>query len=119
MDAEDPLKIIACDKPEPDGAHRLYAVQFPNPDPNAAEEAKTLTMPIEFQSQPVEDGINGLTDEVLLAIVMHRMQTKAKKRPKEPAFRAVFGACGMALQKLHVRTRNRSQRGISKTSIIV
>lgn len=117
--ANDQLRIVVNDDPGAGGASHLYTISGFNTATNpsdpfkerhgaAAEYASVL-----FQNGPIGDaGVNGLTQEVLLAIVADRLRS----------FQAGPYACrenALALTKieeaqhwLHSRTLARMQRGV-------
>ncbi len=107
--ANDQIDIIALDEPGSGGASHEYDVVLPNGN---------ITR-IGFQNGPIpESGINGLTQEVLLAIVIDRLR----------AFQAGKFACrenALALTKieeaqhwLHSRTLARMARGVEGTHTV-
>ena len=120
--ANDKLTITVTDEPGAGGANHLYMIEgfdtASNPsDPFVArhgQPAKHST--IIFQNGPIaEAGVNGVTQEVLLAIVADRLRS----------FQAGPYACrenALALTKieeamhwLHSRTLSRMQRGVEGT----
>lgn len=105
--ANDRIEILVVDEPGAGGANHEYDVVLPN---------RRATR-ISFQNGPIaEEGVNGLTHEVLLAIVADRLR----------AFQAGPFACHeneVALTKieeamnwLHQRTRGRMERGVEGTN---
>ncbi len=120
--ANDKLTITVTDEPGAGGANHLYMVEGFNTETNASDPftarhgqpSKHTT--ILFQNGPInEAGINGITQEVLLAIVADRLRS----------FQAGQYACrenALALTKieeamhwLHSRTLSRMQRGVEGT----
>lgn len=104
--ANDKLAIEVLDEPGSGGANHEYRVVIPGKD----------AVPISFQNGPIaEAGVNGLTHEVLLAILVDRMR----------AFQAGPFSCrenALALTKLEeaqqwlqARTRGRMLRGVEGT----
>jgi hypothetical protein len=115
----DTLQIEVQDGPGAGGAHHHYKIKGFNTKTNAsdpfvarhgqpAEHATIL-----FQNGPIpEHGVNGLTHEVLLAIVQDRLKS----------FQAGPFACQenatalehvtAAMEALHSRTRKRADRGV-------
>lgn len=102
----DKLTITAIDPPGAGNASHLYQIAGP-----AGAMMGKLT--INFQNGPIgEVGINGVTQEVLLAIVIDRLRS----------FQAGPFACyenqsammhaEHALRVLHERTRDRVRRGV-------
>lgn len=111
--ANDRILIEVTDEPGQGGANHEYRVTLPpNEDPSVASKSWDIS----FQNGPInENGVNGLTQEVLLAIVADRLR----------AFQAGKFACrenALALTKieeaqhwLHARTLARMQRGVEGT----
>lgn len=115
--ANDRLTISVVDDPGPGGANHHYMVTLPDwtraPDGSNARGV----WDIQFQKGPInEAGANGLTQEVLLAIVIDRLK----------AFQAGPFSCrenALALTKLEeaqhwllARTRGRMLRGVEGTT---
>lgn len=109
--ANDRITINVVDEPGAGGASHEYDVVVAN-------DGKTgFTTRISFQKGPIaENGVNGLTQEVLLAIVIDRLQSfqRGKYACRENA---------LALTKLEEaqhwlmhRTRDRMSRGVEGTS---
>ena len=109
--ANDKLTIEVLDEPGAGGANHVYQVRGYH-----SKEADETAVVIRFQNGPInENGINGLTQEVLLAIVADRLRS----------FQAGPFACrenALALTKieeaqhwLHSRTLARMQRGVEGT----
>lgn len=126
--ANDKLEILVLDEPGAGGANHVYAVLSPEDvalnedqeqsDPSGASANAVIANRgiIRFQNGPIaENGINGLTQEVLLAIVADRLRS----------FQAGQYACrenAVALTHietaqlwLHKRTLERMQRGVEGT----
>ena len=112
--ANDRISIEVMDLPGAGGACHEYLVTLPAPDNTAGTAAKSWQ--ISFQNGPInEAGVNGLTQEVLLAIVADRLRS----------FQAGPFSCrenALALTKieeamhwLHSRTLGRMQRGVEGT----
>lgn len=117
--ANDRISIEVHDEPGAGGANHLYAVYGfhtlgnPSADTSCADET---CLKVLFQNGPIaEAGVNGVTQEVLLAIVADRLQ----------AFQAGPYACKENAEALkHVeaaqeallsRTRARMARGVEGT----
>lgn len=119
--ANDKLAIEVLDEPGAGGASHVYRVSGfslgDNPSAGDGQKHNAATeVVIYFQNGPInEAGINGLTQEVLLAIVADRLRS----------FQAGQYACrenALALTKieeaqhwLHSRTLARMQRGVEGT----
>ncbi len=120
--ANDKIAITVTDEPGAGGAHHAYLVHGFDASGNASVRAADAPVPngshtlILFQNGPIaEAGVNGVTQEVLLAIVTDRLQ----------AFQAGPYACAENAEALkHVeaaqeallsRTRARMARGVEGT----
>jgi hypothetical protein len=114
--ANDKLTIQVLDEPGAGGANHHYMITTPDwtraPDGSGAQGV----WDINFQNGPInENGVNGVTQEALLAIVADRLRS----------FQAGPFACrenALALTKieeaqhwLHSRTLARMQRGVEGT----
>jgi hypothetical protein len=106
--ANDVIKVEATDGPGPGGANHVYSLDWGN-------GAVTL----QFQNGPINEvGVNGVTHEALLAILVDRLQ----------AFQKGPYACrenALALTKLeetqhwlHHRTLARMHRGVEGTHTV-
>lgn len=104
--ANDVIEIRVMDKPGTGGANHEYDIHVPGVE----------VLRIGFQDGPIaDDGVNGITQEALLAIVADRLQ----------GFQSGPFACrenALALTKvqeamhwLHHRTRERMDRGVEGT----
>ena len=117
--ANDRIGITVMDEPGSGGANHLYKITGME-DSNPADKFLPVGTPTEinilFQNGPINEvGVNGLTHEVLLAILIDRMRS----------FQAGPFACrenALALTKmeeaqhwLHSRTRARMMRGVEGT----
>lgn len=100
------LQINVLDEPGAGGAHHIYAIEY---EANGSPDSQT----IQFQNGPIaEVGVNGVSQEALLAIVEDRLK----------CFQAGQYACREnalalthiqeAMHWLHHRTRERMQRGV-------
>ena len=120
--ANDTIKITVADEPGAGGANHLYMIEGFDASTNPSSPFQTrfdgprkLAIVL-FQNGPIgEAGANGITQEVLLAILADRLRS----------FQAGPYACienAMALQKieeaqlwLHKRTLDRMRRGVEGT----
>jgi len=100
------LKIEVIDEPGAGGANHEYLVSgFGHDDPESVL--------IKFQNGPIKEaGVNGLTHEALLAIVMDRLNSF-----QDGPFTCTANACalehiGIGLQFLQNRTKERIARGV-------
>ncbi len=109
------LRIIVRDDPGAGGANHVYAIDgFQSFDGILAASAFTL---IRFQNGPIPtNGLNGITNEVLLAIVQDRL-----KCFQNGPFACAENAAALmhtteALYALHARTRDRMARNVEGTN---
>lgn len=120
--ANEMIAITVTDEPGAGGANHLYMVEgfdtSTNPsDPFTArhgQPAKHST--ILFQNGPIpEKGVNGITQEVLLAIIIDRLRSfqAGPYACRENAL--ALTKCEEALHWLHHRTRARVKRGVEGT----
>ena len=114
--ANEALKIEVRDQPGSGGAFHKYAVLLPEGSPIMEMLLDENGVLICFQKGPIaEAGVNGLTQEALIAICIHRLRS----------FQAGPFACrenALALTKLEEaqmwllkRTRDRMARGVEGT----
>jgi len=107
----DRIEITVMDKPGPGGAHHWYRVTGANGD-----DLGRLHIP--FQNGPIaEVGVNGITNEALLAIVIDRLRSFQDGPFACDENGHALGAVQTALHWLKVRTRNRMKRGVEGTSV--
>jgi len=121
--ANDTLKVTVVDEPGAGGAHHLYMIEGFNTASNKSDpfteryDAPAEHATVLFQNGPInEHGVNGVTHEALLAIVIDRLQ----------CFQAGPFACrenALALTNLEQaqmwlqkRTRDRMARGVEGTN---
>jgi hypothetical protein len=114
--ANDKLTISVLDEPGAGGANHHYMITLPDWRRGPDGSPSAGVWDIDFQNGPIaEFGLNGLTQEALLAIIIDRLR----------AFQAGPFACrenALALTKieeamhwLHHRTRARMARGVEGT----
>jgi hypothetical protein len=108
------LKVI--DEPGSGGANHRYEISWPGGvslDDNGKNVVGTRTLLIEFQNGPIKEaGLNGVTQEVLLAIVIDRLKSfQAGPFPSHYNEEALFQAQN-CLFNLQGRTRERIARGV-------
>ena len=116
------LKIIALDEPGAGGANHTYLVGGFDVRKNASVEAlpypplSNFATYIMFQNGPIKDaGLNGVTQEALLAIVIDRLEA-FQAGPFPSAENAdALAHCQFALGALQTRTHKRLARGVEGT----
>lgn len=119
--ANDTLDIQVLDEEGAGGANHLYAVYGldPSNNPSADDYCRDETRAtILFQNGPIaENGVNGLTHEVLLAIVADRLRSF-----QAGPYACKANACALtkieeAQHWLQQRTLERMRRGVEGTHI--
>ena len=108
--ANDRIEITVMDEPGAGGASHHYSV-----DVNGVSNG----MDVQFQNGPIaENGVNGVTQEVLLAIVVDRLRS-FQAGPYACRENAIaLTKCEEALHWLHARTRSRMSRGVEGTHAV-
>lgn len=103
--ANDVIKIEATDGPGPGGANHVYAMNWGN-------GAVTL----QFQNGAIaEVGVNGITHEALLAVLVDRLQAFQKGPYSCRENSIALTKLEEAQHWLHHRTRARMDRGVEGT----
>ncbi len=108
------LTIEAIDSPGAGGAsHRYDITGIDSHNPSSSRSGAERQITILFQNGPIQEhGVNGITQEVLLAIVIDRLRSfQEGPYPCEANAQALAG-CEMALHCLKERTRDRLSRGV-------
>jgi len=101
----DGVKIVAADAPGSGNAHHHYQVTF-----------STRVNDIRFQNGPIKEaGVNGLTHEVLLAIVADRLECFQTGPFACDENQESLGHVKAAMAILKSRTEKRLARGVEGT----
>ncbi len=112
-ESDNNIEIEALGDPGPGGGYREYSVTTPLPGDNSIAVRKKVLGKLDFQSGPIpEVGIDGLTNEVLLAIVSHRLECFQAGPFADHYNSAAFAHVRESLAALKARTRNRIERGV-------
>lgn len=109
--ANDTLTITVLDEPGSGGANHVYSVEG-----GAAEPTKIC-----FQNGPISadgNGVNGLTHEVLLAIVADRLRAFQKGQYACKANACALTHIEEATHWLQQRTLERMRRGVEGTHTV-
>jgi hypothetical protein len=106
------LKINVTDEPGAGGACHNYAISWAGPVAGGPDDF----LAIHFQEGAIkENGVNGITQEALLAIVIDRLRSfQAGPYPSEENDSAL-ALCEAALECLKKRTLRRIARGVEGT----
>ncbi len=120
--ANDKLTITVTDEPGAGGANHLYMIEGFNTESNASDPftarhgQPSQHTTILFQNGPINEvGVNGVTQEVLLAIVADRLRSfqSGQYACRENAL--ALTKIEEAMHWLHSRTLARMQRGVEGT----
>lgn len=103
------LRISVLDEPGAGGANHIYAIEFES-------AGKPESIDIQFQNGPInEAGVNGISQESLLAIVEDRLKSfQAGPYACEENAMALL-AVYTAIAWLKYRTKGRIERGVEGT----
>ena len=117
------LKISVLDEPGQGGASHLYSIEGFNTEKNASDPfVERYGKPsdhttILFQNGPIKEfGVNGVTHEALLAIIIDRLRSfqAGPYACRENEFALVY--CESALRVFLARTNKRLARGVEGTN---
>jgi hypothetical protein len=117
--ANDTLTITVMDEPGAGGAHHRYEVSGFDASTNASAELHVCKAEILFQNGPINEvGVNGVTHEVLLAIVADRLRSF-----QAGPYSCKANACALthieeAQHWLQQRTIERMRRGVEGTHTV-
>lgn len=120
-DSVDHLNILAVEEPGHGGAYHHYVVsssaQPPLPGSDQTHVNVKALADIHFQEGPIKEaGVNGITQEALIAICMDRLEGfQAGPYPSADNMEALQHLA-MAMECLQRRTRERLARGVEGTS---
>lgn len=105
--------VAALDEPGAGGACHRYRVSV------VTRDRAIVFSEIEFQNGPInEAGVNGITDEALLAVVIDRMKGFETGPYTCSENRLVIKHLEAALQGLKERSREREARGVEGTRAV-
>lgn len=112
------LSVSVLDAPGAGGAHHHYSITGYETSENPARLDCPAESGIEviFQNGPIKEaGVNGVTHEVLLAIVIDRLRS-FQNGPYACGPNAIaLASCHEAMRQLQKRTRERIARGVEGT----
>jgi hypothetical protein len=114
------LSITVTDEPGAGGANHRYEISYPGGitlDESGNNTIGTVSHTIQFQNGPIkENGVNGLTQQALLAIVIDRLRS-FQSGPFSCRENAIaLTHCEEALMWLQRRTVARIKRGVEGTN---
>lgn len=111
------IEVQAHD-PSIGGAPVRYDIFGPRKPRGQAGMVPSFGLNMKFQDGPIADGINGLTNEVLLAILMDRLEGFQTGPYKCDENAAALAHLGDAMQILSERTQKRVERGVEGTHTV-
>lgn len=107
------LNVQVLDEPGAGGANHQYIVTWPKGAPSVPINQ---TLPIHFQEGPIrEAGVNGITQEALLAITIDRLRSFQNGPYKCRENAIALTHIEEALMWLQRRTAERIKRGVEGT----
>lgn len=105
--ANDVLYVAAIDGPGPGGASHKYTISGPD---------YSLYVKLEFQNGPIaEAGVNGITQEVLIAILIDRLEGFQSGQFANDYNQRALDHLKSAQAELLARTQERMSRGVEGT----
>ncbi len=114
------IEIDVMDEPGAGGANHRYELRRIDWEKNKSaypREGFDVAHVILFQNGPIkEHGVNGLTHEALLAIVIDRLRSFQAGPFASPMNASALDHCQIALRHLQERTRERIKRGVEGTT---
>jgi hypothetical protein len=110
--ANQQLEIAVTDGPGQGGACHEYLISFTEQDLRRVSWVRAIN----FQNGPIKEfGVNGITQEALLAIVIDRLRSFQAGPYACEANGFALTHCEAALDNLQARTRARIARGVEGT----
>jgi hypothetical protein len=108
------LQVTLTDEPGAGGANHAYEISWPGSERGVGPNKACCS--IHFQNGPIKEyGVNGITQEALLAIVIDRLRS-FQAGPFASAYnQGALVECEKALDYLKQRTRERIARGVEGT----
>jgi hypothetical protein len=105
------LSVVAIGEPGPGGAHFMYDIGVKTETLGDLPVAP-IEYGLKFQVGDPHETINGITNEVLLAVLIHRMDGFQRGPFHCSHNEAIRGHLKQALNLMHDRTRERASRGV-------
>src|SRR3990167_10187251 len=112
--ANEAIKIEVLDEPGQGGASHVYRIFWERDHTKNINRDEYL---IGFQNGPIKEyGVNGITQEALLAIVIDRLQSFQAGPYACMSNELALLKCREALEALKARTKERIGRGVEGTN---
>lgn len=113
----DALQIIVTDEPGQGGANHIYEIEFGNNDGADRTGRSQRKVIIGFQNGPIQEfGVNGISGEALLAIVIDRLRSFQAGPFSCKENSVALTHIETAMLWLKKRTHDRLARGVEGTS---
>jgi hypothetical protein len=116
------LKIEVTDEPGAGGANHRYAISGFDTSTNQSDDSLGRALSgasrctVLFQNGPIKEaGVNGITQEALLAIVIDRLKSFQNGPFACDSNAMALKDCQSALAHLQYRTKRRIERGVEGT----
>lgn len=107
--ANDKLTVLVHDEPGSGRAHHQYSITLPDQQ----------RYHIDFQNGPIaEAGVNGITHEALLAILIDRLECFQNGPFANPYNATALSSLKVAQETLLARPRHRMERGVEGTHTV-
>lgn len=115
----DTLQVVATDEIGAGGAYHRYVITGYNPNTNPSLRGDSpLPTVVLFQNGPINEvGVNGVTHEALLAILIHRMECFQNGDYACDENKSALVHLQAALDSMKARTLARMKRGVEGTSV--
>lgn len=111
--ANDKLIVRSTDNPGPGGAHHSYVITIPH---DTERDFGPVRYSLDFQNGAIEEvGVNGVTHEALLSILIDRLECFQNGPYKSPYNDRALAGLLAAQQALKERTEERMARGVEGT----
>lgn len=113
----DALTVAVLDEPGQGGACHKYAITLPEDSKALESTLNGNGILISFQNGPIQEfGVNGISGEALLAIVIDRLRSFQAGQYSCRENAVALTHCEDALMWLQKRTRERLARGVEGTN---
>ena len=110
------LEIVVIDDKVSGGENSRYQVIDVSKQNTAPDAADMVIAEIQFQNGPIsENGVNGITNEVLISIVIDRLESFQEGKLANRYNSAALHSLHSALASLKQRTIERLERGVEDT----
>jgi hypothetical protein len=111
------LKIDVLDQPGAGGANHIYRIRMGAKPAADGSDYYSDEQTIQFQNGPIaEAGVNGISQEALLAIIQDRLECFQAGQYSCPENAEALSHVRLALHWLQKRTIERTARGVEGTS---